>query len=159
MSPNSPTRNARRRLVRRLLADGSVTSQRQLAEALAAAGYKVTQATVSRDLDALGAVRVKSDDNGPHYEILDDRFAFKQGIESASHALNQFAQSVSASANIVVVHTAPGAAHLLASALDGAGIEEILGTVAGDDTIMIVAAEGIAGDELARKLEKMGVGG
>ena len=156
MSPNSPTRNARRRLVRRLLADGTVTSQKQLAAALAEAGFEVTQATVSRDLDALGAVRVKTDDAGLHYEILDDRFAFKQGVESLAHALNQFAQSIASSGNIVVLHTAPGAAHLLASALDGAGLEEILGTVAGDDTIMIVASEGTSGGTLAEKLETMG---
>jgi len=158
MSPAS-SRNARHRLMRRLLASGSVTTQKQLADALSAAGFKVTQATVSRDLDALGAVRVKSDDNGIHYEILDDRFAFKQGVESAAHAMNQFAQSISASGNIVVIHTAPGAAHLLASALDGAGIDDILGTVAGDDTILIVAAEGVAGGALVVRLEDMGVGG
>ena len=159
MSPTSSARNARRRLVRQLVSDGTVSSQKQLAEALNAAGFAVTQATVSRDLDALGAVRVKSDDNGTHYEILDDRFAFKQGVESAAHALNQFAQTISSSGNIVVIHTAPGAAHLLASAIDGAGIAEILGTVAGDDTIMIVATEGVAGEKLAEKLETMGVGG
>ncbi len=156
--PNRPTRNARRRLVRQLLAQGNVTSQKQLAEALGEAGYSVTQATVSRDLDALGAARVKSDGNGTHYEILDDRFAFKQGIESASKALNQFAETIAASHNIVVIHTAPGAAHLLASALDGAGLHEILGTVAGDDTIMVVASDGVSGNDLVEKLESMGAG-
>ena len=135
-----------------------MTSQKQLAEALGEAGYAVTQATVSRDLDALGAVRVKSDGNGTHYEILDDRFAFKQGIASASKALNQFAETISSSGNIVIIHTAPGAAHLLASALDGAGLHEILGTVAGDDTIMVVAPEGVSGNDLVEKLESMGAG-
>lgn len=158
MSPNSETRNSRRRLMRRLLSAGTVTSQKQLAEALADAGFAVTQATVSRDLDALGAVRVKSDDNGIHYEILDDRFAFKQGLESAARAMSEFAQSITASGNLVVIRTAPGAAHLLASALDGAGLDEILGTVAGDDTIFIVAAEGIAGSKLAETLESIGAG-
>ena len=156
--PNRPTRNARRRLVRQMLAQGNVTSQKQLADALAEAGFSVTQATVSRDLDALGAVRVKSDGNGAHYEILDDRFAFKQGIESASRALNQFAETIAASGNLVVIHTAPGAAHLLASALDGAGLHEILGTVAGDDTIMVVASEDVSGNDLVEKLESMGAG-
>ncbi len=158
MSPNPATRHARRRLVRQLLSDGAVTSQKQLAEALGEAGFTVTQATVSRDLDALGAVRVKSDESGVHYEILDDRFAFKQGVDSLAHALNQFAQSIAASGNLVVIHTAPGAAHLLASALDGAGFDEVLGTVAGDDTIMIVAAEGIAGAAVAELLESIGAG-
>lgn len=158
MSPTSETRNARRRMMRQLLADGAVTSQKQLAEALAEAGFAVTQATVSRDLDALGAVRVKSDDNGPHYEILDDRFAFRPGIESAARAMSEFAQSIAASGNLVVVHTAPGAAHLLASALDGAGIDDVIGTVAGDDTIMIVAAEGVSGASLVEVLESMGAG-
>ena len=157
MSPNRDTRNARRRLMRRLLAEGSVTSQRQLAAALAEAGFKVTQATVSRDLDALGAVRVKSDE-ATHYEIIDDRFAFRQGIESAARAMSEFAQSIAASGNLVVVHTAPGAAHLLASALDGAGLDGVLGTVAGDDTILIVAAEGVSGTKLMEVLESMGAG-
>lgn len=158
MSPTSDTRNARRRMMRQLLAEGSVTSQKQLAEALAEAGFAVTQATVSRDLDALGAVRVKSDDNGLHYEILDDRYAFRPGIESAARAMSEFAQSIAASGNLVVVHTAPGAAHLLASALDGAGLDGVIGTVAGDDTIMIVAAEGVSGSSLAEVLESMGAG-
>ena len=129
-----------------------------MAEALGEAGYAVTQATVSRDLDALGAVRVKSDGNGTRYEILDDRFAFKQGIESASRALNQFAETIASSGNIVVIHTAPGAAHLLASALDGAGLHDVLGTVAGDDTIMVVASDGVSGNDLVEKLESMGAG-
>ena len=158
MSPTSETRNARRRMLRRLLAEGSMTSQKQLAAALAEAGFAVTQATVSRDLDALGAVRVKSDDNGPHYEILDDRFAFRPGVESAARAMSEFAQSIAASGNLVVVQTAPGAAHLLASALDGAGLDDIIGTVAGDDTILIVAADGVAGASLVKVLESMGAG-
>ncbi len=135
-----------------------MTSQKQLAEALAEAGFAVTQATVSRDLDALGAVRVKSDDNGLHYEILDDRFAFRPGVESAARAMSEFAQSIAASGNLVVVHTAPGAAHLLASALDGAGLDDVIGTVAGDDTILIVAADGVSGASLVEVLESMGAG-
>lgn len=158
MSPTSETRSARRRTMRRLLAEGSVTSQKQLAEALAEAGFAVTQATVSRDLDALGAVRVKSDGKDLHYEILDDRFAFRQGIESAARAMSEFAQSLVTSGNLVVVHTAPGAAHLLASALDGAGLDDVIGTVAGDDTILVVAAEGVSGASLAELLESMGAG-
>jgi transcriptional regulator of arginine metabolism len=145
-------------MMRRLLAEGSMTSQKQLAEALAEAGFAVTQATVSRDLDALGAVRVKSDDNGLHYEILDDRFAFRPGVESAVRAMSEFAQSIAASGNLVVVHTAPGAAHLLASALDGAGLDDVIGTVAGDDTILIVAADGVSGESLVKVLESMGAG-
>ena len=158
MSPTSDTRNARRRMMRSLLTEGVVTSQKQLAEALAAAGFAVTQATVSRDLDALGAIRVKTDAEGMHYEIIDDRFAFKQGLESAARAMNEFTQSIAASGNLAVIHTAPGAAHLLASALDGAGLDEVLGTVAGDDTILIVAAEGFSGSHLVEILESMGAG-
>lgn len=144
--------------MRRMLAAGAVTSQKQLADAMADAGFAVTQATVSRDLDALGAIRVKSDGNGMHYQIIDDRFAFKQGAGSAARAINEFTQSIAASGNMVVVHTAPGAAHLLASAIDGAGLDEILGTVAGDDTILIVASEGVTGVELVETLESMGAG-
>jgi transcriptional regulator of arginine metabolism len=145
-------------MMRRLLAEGVVTSQKQLAEALAEAGFAVTQATVSRDLVSLGAVRVKSDDKDLHYEILDDRFAFRQGVESAARAMSEFAQSIDASGNLVVVHTAPGAAHLLASALDGAGLEDVIGTVAGDDTILVVAADGVSGASLVEVLESMGAG-
>ena len=156
MSPTSDTRSARRRMMRRLLAEGVVTSQKQLAEALAEAGFAVTQATVSRDLVSLGAVRVKSDDKELHYEILDDRFAFRQGAESAARAMSEFTQSIAASGNLVVVHTAPGAAHLVASALDGAGLPDVIGTVAGDDTIMVIAAEGVSGASLVELLQSMG---
>jgi len=151
-------RSARRRLVRRLLSEADVTNQRQLAELLAAEGFAVTQATVSRDLDALGAVRAKSEGNGLRYEILDDRFTFKPGTGSAMRAINQFVQSVSASGNLVVIRTPPGAAHLVASAIDGAGLEAVLGTVAGDDTILIVAAESAGGARLAEILQNMGEG-
>ena len=62
---------------------------------------------------------------------------------------------VTSSANLVVVRTPPGCAHVVASALDRAGLPEVLGTVAGDDTVLVVAAEGTKGSALARKLARM----
>ncbi len=155
MSPGTATR---RRLIRRLVDEGTVTSQRQLVDRLAAAGHPVTQATVSRDLDALGAVKIRSRGRA-RYEIPhEERFAFRQEEAAVARAVIEFVESIGHSGNLVVVHTLPGAAHLVAGAIDGAEIEGVLGTLAGDDTVLVVAVEGVPGALLASVLERIGAG-
>src|SRR5688572_16692588 len=109
------TTAARRRLVRVLLTDHRIASQHDLVELLSEHGHDITQATASRDLRAVGAIK-----NAEGYLITDERHAEAVAL---SHALDEFAESISASGNIVVVKTPPGAAHLLAAALDAAPVE------------------------------------
>lgn len=127
---------SRRLLLRRLISSGSYSSQAQLVEKLAAAGHRVTQATVSRDLEALGASK-RSDGNGGVY-VLDPGPPAPQ----LAAEVGEFVVAIVASGDVVVVHTRAGAAHLVAGAIDAAAFEHILGTVAGDDTVMVVAAPG-----------------
>jgi transcriptional regulator of arginine metabolism len=142
------TSAARRRLIRTLLTDHVVGSQSELVELLSAHGYDITQATASRDLSAVGAVK-----DGDGYVIADPRHTEATVL---AHAIDEFAESISASANLVVIRTPPGAAQILGAALDAAALEGVLGTVAGDDTILVITAEPVGGDAIKRLLERIG---
>lgn len=149
----------RRRAIRRLIVDRHVASQHELVELLAVDGYHVTQATVSRDLGAIGAVKVRDAGGDTHYEIDDhERFASGDSLQRLTQSFTQFVESINHSDNLVVIHTTPGAAHLVASGIDGCGMDGVLGTVAGDDTILVVAAEQVGGSELQRRFELIGAG-
>ena len=127
---------SRRLLLRRLLSSGRYSSQAQLVADLAAAGHRVTQATVSRDLEALGAAK-RSDGNGSVYVLDPGPTAPQLAAE-----VGEFIIAIASSGDVVVVHTRAGAAHLVAGAIDAAGFEPVVGTVAGDDTVMVIAAPG-----------------
>jgi transcriptional regulator of arginine metabolism len=142
------TTAARRRLIRTLLTDRPVGSQSELVDLLAAQGHEITQATASRDLQAVGAVK-----DGDGYVIADPRFA--EGMALA-HAMDEFGESIAVSGNLVVIRTPPGAAQMLGAALDAAAVEGVLGTVAGDDTILVVAAESVGGTAVKQSLERIG---
>jgi transcriptional regulator of arginine metabolism len=129
-----------------------VFSQAQLVERLAEVGVEATQATVSRDLDDIGAVKVRAVGGESVYAVPDlpkDRVAPEEHLR---RVLGEWLVDVASSANVVVVRTPPGSAHVVASALDRAALAEIVGTVAGDDTIMVVATERVGGARLARRL-------
>jgi transcriptional regulator of arginine metabolism len=129
-----------------------VISQAQLVEWLAVGGIEATQATVSRDLEDIGAVKVRAAGGESVYAVPDlpkDRVAPEEHLR---RVLGEWLVEVASSANVVVVRTPPGSAHVVASALDRAALDEIVGTVAGDDTIMVVAAEGVGGAKLAQRL-------
>jgi len=143
------TTAARRRLLRTLIDGEIVTSQSELVELLAAHGHAVTQATVSRDLQVIGAVKAEDD----RY-VLADRPG--GGRESLARIVDEFVEAITPSGNLVVLHTPPGAAHIVAAALDRSGLAAVAGTVAGDDTVLVVAAEPAAGRDVARILEQMG---
>jgi transcriptional regulator of arginine metabolism len=138
------------------LADQPVRSQAELAAALLAAGFHVTQATLSRDLEELGAVKLRTPDGGlPVYVVPEDGapLTARAGRETTPHRLARLLAellvSAEASANLVVLRTPPGASNFLASALDRAGLAEVLGTVAGDDTILVIARDPRGGQRLA----------
>ncbi|HET7487765.1 MAG TPA: arginine repressor [Acidimicrobiales bacterium] len=135
-----------------LLEHHAVTSQAQLVDLLANDGVVATQGTVSRDLDDLGAVKVRVPGGDLVYaipELAKDRLAPEENLR---RVLGDWVADVAHSGNIVVLRTPPGSAHVVGSALDRAGLEEIVGTVAGDDTVLVVAAEGTPGAEVARRL-------
>jgi transcriptional regulator of arginine metabolism len=142
----------RQHRIARLLAEGSVVSQGQLVELLAADGVLATQATVSRDLEELGAVKVRVAGGETVYaipELAHERVAPEDALR---RVLGDWLADVSSSGNLVVVRTPPGSAHVVGSALDRAGLPGVLGTVAGDDTILVVTSSPTGGAAVAKRL-------
>jgi transcriptional regulator of arginine metabolism len=156
------TRAARHDRIVAILSERAVRSQAELAEALEASGLSVTQATLSRDLDELGAVKLRSPDGGlPVYVVPSDdtpltaRTPEDGPPQRLARLLGELLVSAESSANIAVLRTPSGAANFLASALDRARLPEILGTVAGDDTILVVSRDGAGGAALVRQLQAL----
>ena len=146
------SRAARQHRIVQIIEKVPVSSQQQLVELLAEAGIEATQATVSRDLDEIGAVKVRAAGGEPVYAVPDlpkDRVTPEEHLR---RVLGDWVVEVGSSGNLAVVRTPPGSAHVVASALDRAGLPEILGTVAGDDTILVVAVEEVGGARLAERL-------
>ncbi len=142
-----------------ILSDRPVRSQAELSAALTDAGFHVAQATLSRDLDELGAVKLRTPDGGlPSYVIPEDgapltaRTADDAPPQRLARLIAELLVSAEASANMVVLRTPPGAAHFLASALDRAGLPQVIGTIAGDDTILAISREADGGRSLAEAL-------
>jgi transcriptional regulator of arginine metabolism len=145
-----------------VLAEQAVSSQAELAKSLHEAGFDVTQATLSRDLDELGAIKLRTADGGlPVYVVPEDgsRLPARQYADDPplrlARLLGELLVSAEASANIVVLRTPPGASNFLASALDRARLPQVLGTVAGDDTILVISRDPAGGDALAKHLVQL----
>jgi transcriptional regulator of arginine metabolism len=194
MAPVSPlTKTARQAQIAGILTQTRVRSQEDLAERLAERGVRVTQATLSRDLDELGAVRLRGPDGALVYALPDEpggpgsrpgglpgglstllsgeggaaapqagtRAGARAGDSSAAdrdpsgrlaRIAAEFLLSAEASANLVVLRTPAGAAQFLASSVDHAAWFSILGTVAGDDTVLVITREPAGGSDVARAL-------
>ncbi len=144
----------RQTTIARLIGDHEVTSQPQLIDLLAEHGIEATQATVSRDLDDLGAVKVRVPSGNTVYaipEFAPDRLA---PVDQLRRVMGEWVAEVAASGNIVVLRTPPGCAHVVASALDRSRLDGLLGTVAGDDTLLCVSAT-VDGAPLAARLRDL----
>lgn len=145
-----------------ILSKNSVSSQSELATLLAAEGIEVTQATLSRDLEELGAVKLRGADGGAGVYVVPEDGSPVRGVtggtDRVSRLLNELLTSTDASGNLAVLRTPPGAAHYLASAIDRAALPHVVGTVAGDDTILVVAREPMTGAELADMFENIQLG-
>ncbi|MBC8195084.1 MAG: arginine repressor [Acidimicrobiia bacterium] len=138
-----------------LLQEHPVTSQPQLVDLLAVEGFTATQATVSRDLEDLGAVKVRVPGGESVYAIPElpaDHFAPESQLR---RVMGEWVVDVVSSANLVVLRTPPGSAHVVASALDRTGLPEVAGTVGGDDTVLVVAVDGTTGTDLAGNLRAL----
>ncbi len=143
---------ARRRAVRELIAGGAIGSQEQLLRSLAASGLSTTQATLSRDLKVLKVGKLPDGRGGYSYAFRDqDQAGSAASLQSVF--LHGF-RSLAFSGNLAVVHTLPGHAASVAFALDKLQVEGIIGTVAGDDTILAVLAEGTTPAAARRALRR-----
>ncbi len=151
------TKTARHARIAEIIRDRSVRSQTELAELLADSGITVTQATLSRDLEELGAVKVRGTDGGGSAYLLPEEGRppmrpAEQAPARLQRLLRELLTGADFSANLAVLRTPPGAAQFLASALDRSGLPEVVGTIAGDDTIVVIAREDIGGRNLAALL-------
>jgi len=145
---------ARRALIIELVRTRHVATQGDLRDLLRAKGHDVTQATLSRDLAKLGARRVSLPSGGTAYEI--DSFPARTGGEPSQLAtMAQLVVGIREGAAIVVIHTRPGAAPAVASMLDQARLDSIIGSIAGDDTIFVVPERRITAATLAKTLRRL----
>jgi transcriptional regulator of arginine metabolism len=153
------TRSARHARIAELIATVPVTSQTQLARLLAESGVDVTQATLSRDLEELGAVKLRGSDGAPASYVLPPENAPLRPAQGSparlTRLLGDLLTAAEGSANLAVLRTPPGAAQFLASALDKVGLPDVLGTIAGDDTLLVVSRRPDGGAALADRLRAM----
>jgi len=145
----------RQHLVAKLIEAQPVANQVQLVELLAAEGVLATQATVSRDLDDLGAIKVRVPGGESAYAIPALPKQQRAPEDHLRRVFGDWVVEVAHSANLVVVRTPPGSAHVVASALDRAGVADVVGTVAGDDTILVIVDENVGGAALAARLSDL----
>jgi transcriptional regulator of arginine metabolism len=141
----------------RLLEHHPVSSQAQLMQLLEADGVVATQATVSRDLEELGAVKVRIPGGATAYAIPErDKVRGPGGPDDHLRRLmGEFVVDVAHNQSVIVLRTPPGSAHVVASALDRGGFPGILGTVAGDDTILLVVSDTVPAHDVAAKLAEL----
>ncbi|MCL2464399.1 MAG: arginine repressor [Micrococcales bacterium] len=170
MSNPPPTKAARQALVVALLARRPVRSQVELADLLAAEGLTVTQATLSRDLVELQAVKVRAPSGVLVYAVPAEGGGrgLPRGTQQAEPAemlaarlarlCEELLVTAEASGGLVVLHTPPGAAQFLASAIDHSVLPGVLGTIAGDDTVLVIAAEPESGATVAQRLLDLAAG-
>jgi len=143
---------ARQLALRRLLETRVVRSQAEAVRLLAVDGFRATQATVSRDLAALGADKAVGADGRERYVIASGG-ARSPSASELQRAMELYLVSMSVSSNLVVLRTGPAGAGPLAAALDRAAVGGVLGTVAGDDTVLVVADARDGGEAVRQRLE------
>ena len=159
------SRAARHAKIVEIVARQPVRSQTELAALLTAEGVTVTQATLSRDLEELGAVKLRGpDSSGSSYVVPEDgapppvRPLAEATPPRLARLLGELLVATDASGNLAVLRTPPGGAHFLASALDRAGLPDVVGTIAGDDTVLVVARDPAGGPALAARLRAIAQG-
>lgn len=145
----------RQQAITRLIEQSEVLSQAQLVDMLSADGISATQATVSRDLDDLGAIKIRTAGGSSAYalpEFAPDRVA---PLDQLRRVMGEWVAEVLCSGNLVVVRTPPGCAHVVASALDRSAMDGLIGTVAGDDTVVCIASDSTPGSVLADRFREL----
>ncbi len=143
------SKTQRQHRIAKLLEDHQVTNQTQLVEMLAADGVAVNQATVSRDLEDMSAIKVRVPGGETAYAIPE--LPSQQAIpeDHLRRVLGDWVVESDRSGDLVVLRTPPGSAHVVASAIDRSSLADVIGTVAGDDTILVIAAVGRGDDTLS----------
>ncbi|MBN1523625.1 MAG: ArgR family transcriptional regulator [Spirochaetales bacterium] len=144
-------KEARYKTIKQLISKGDITAQEELQKRLNEQGFQVTQATLSRDLKALRVGKAPGNSGGYIYTLPDPESLARFTGELISDVLRGFV-SIDFSGNLGVIKTHPGHAASIAFAFDNLGFDEILGTVAGDDTIILVIQQGVTGQKILKSI-------
>ena len=147
-------RARRLRILSDLIRSGTLASQEEATAKLRAEGFAVTQATVSRDLESLGAVKLKRG-GILAYSLPDQLGAGDWSTGRLERLLGEFVLSIEAAGQLIVLKTPPGSAHLVASALDLAQLPDVAGTVSGDDTMFVALRDGVDPRTVVRHFSRM----
>ncbi len=134
----------------RIVQERRLSTQEEVAEALRERGFDAVQTTVSRDIAQLGLTKVRDEEGRLVYAL--PGAADLDRLSELTSALRRWAMSLAASGNLLVIQTPPGYANALARAIDQARLPDVLGTIAGDDTITVIAREGVTGATIEREL-------
>jgi len=147
---NGVSKSQRQRMIADWLRGERVGSQEEVVARLALAGVAATQATVSRDLDELGAVKVRRD--GSIRYVIPGPADARHAAAKLDRLLAEWVDAIVPAGNLLVLRTPPGSANLVANALDCAEVADIAGTIAGDDTIFVALADGVDAHAAAGRL-------
>ena len=140
----------RQRAIADLIRGGALSSQEELAERLAGMGYAVTQATISRDLEQIGAVKVRR--GGQLSYALPDQMRDATATPRLESVFRDWVRSIDVAGNLLVIKTPPGSAHLVGVVLDQSEMPEIVGTICGDDTLFVACRTAEEAKKLSRSL-------
>ncbi len=144
-------RRFRQERIASLIGSGGISSQKELVRRLRGERIRVSQATLSRDLRELGVIR------GPGGYALpgDPREAAESSQQQSKHILREFVRSVAAAGSLAVIKTEPGHAHTLGVAIDFARWDEVIGSIAGDDTVFVAAADHASADRIVQRIRSL----
>jgi transcriptional regulator of arginine metabolism len=144
----------RQKAIAELIRAEPLASQEDVTGRLRSQGFAVTQATVSRDLDQMGAVKVKR--SGVMSYALPDQLGDSDWAASRlARLVSDWVLSVEAAGNMLVLRTPPGSAHLVGLALDQAKLPEVAGTISGDDTLFVALRDGVVPGVMAERFRKL----
>ena len=149
----SELKDRRQKAIADLIREHALANQEEVAARLSALGFEVTQATVSRDLDQIGALKVRRD--GRITYALPDQLNGNATPSRLASVLRDWVRSIDVAATIVVLKTPPGSAHLVGVALDEEALPEVVGNICGDDTIFVACRSAAEADATAAKLNAM----
>ena len=150
----SESRLRRQKAIADLIRSESLGSQEEVTARLGAIGYSVTQATVSRDLDQIGAVKVKRG-GATSYALPEQLGDSDWAAARLQRILAEWVISIEAAGNLLVLRTPPGSAHLVGLALDQARLDEVAGTICGDDTLFVALRDGVEAGVVAARFRKL----
>ncbi len=149
------TKTQRQHRISELLEHDVISTAAQVVSRLQSEGVSATQATVTRDLQELGTIKVRDEHGARRIVLAASPKLAPAPLDHLRRMMGEWVISVESSANLVVVRTPPGCAHVVASALDRSALDGVLGSVAGDDTILVIATELRGGSALAREFREL----